>query len=67
MYTSSENCGTCVHSTEINNNYLNCEKHGKVTRYHTCSDYEYDLTMPQPPKRRTLDTARFSKEDFSID
>ena len=68
MYNaSSGNCGTCIFSKEMENDYLNCEKYGKVTRYHTCSNYQFDLTMQQPPKKRTLDTSRFSKEDFSID
>lgn len=68
MYPSSEVCGTCTFATqELSSDTILCEKYGQVSRYHHCSLYQFNLTQKQPPKRRILDTSRFSKEDFSID
>ena len=42
------------------------EKKGLVSRDFCCKHYEYNRLLKRPPKKRNLNTERFSAEDFEI-
>lgn len=64
----SKICATCKHARplETENDYL-CDKHGVVERGYTCRSYKINLLLKRPPKKRSINTARYNPEDFSID
>ena len=64
----SQICATCKFASPlhaIDDDYM-CKKKGLVSRDFCCKHYEYNRLLKRPPKKRNLNTERFSAEDFEI-
>ena len=64
----SKICATCKFATHLQSadEYM-CLKKGPVSRDNTCKHYEYNRLLKRPPKKRSIDTSRYTADDFSID
>lgn len=64
----SKICATCKHARplETENDYL-CSKNGVVERSYTCRSYKLNMLLKRPPKKRSINAARYKAEDFSIE
>ncbi len=64
----SKICATCKFASALHSvdDYM-CSKNGLVSSNYTCKYYDYNRLMKRPPKKRELNTKRFTAEDFSID
>ena len=61
-------CATCKYASPLRSvDDCMCMKYGLVSSNYTCKHYDYNRLMKRPPKKRKLNTDRFSAEDFSID
>ncbi len=64
----SKICATCKFATPLCTvDDFMCQKHGLVSPDFTCKKYDYNRLMKRPPKKRVLNTDRFTQDDFSID
>lgn len=59
-------CEYCIHSTAISEEQVLCSKHGIRPPDSPCRGFRYDPVKRIPPKNNTLDTSRYSKDDFSL-
>ena len=64
----SKICATCKFAAALHSRddeYL-CSKKGLVSYNHKCRHYAYNSLLKQPQKKHSLNTSRFSAEDFEI-
>ncbi len=63
----SKICETCKFASPLcTTDDLMCSKKGLVGRDFTCKYYDFNRLMKRPPKKHTINTDRFSPEDFEI-
>lgn len=63
----SKICATCKFSSSMHAvDDLMCSKKGVVSPDFTCKHYDFNRLMKRPPKKHTLNTDKFSPEDFEI-
>lgn len=61
-------CKYCKNGTHIKvSREVFCKDMGVVSQSHICKKYEFDPFKLKVKRMRTLDTTKFSKDDFSID
>ena len=64
----SKICATCKYSSLLcSTDDMMCSKYGVVNQNHSCKKYDYNRLLKRPPRKRQLNTKRFTAEDFSID
>ena len=64
----SKICATCKFGKPLSStDDLLCEKYGLVSHSHTCRHYDYNRLMKRPPKKRTVKSSAYDKNDFSIE
>ncbi len=63
-----EKCETCAFATSLSycGDFL-CSKYGAVSPDWLCKKYKVNRFLKKPPKKRKIDTSRFSPDDFSIE
>ncbi len=59
-------CSYCKHGRKISETEMICRKHGIVSRASHCGKFFYDPFKRQPPEPVTLNTEKFSPEDFEL-
>ena len=63
----SKICTTCKFASRLNAvEDLMCSKKGVVSPNFSCKHYYYNRLMKRPPKKRSLNSNRYSAEDFEI-
>ncbi len=69
MKKTNENasCSMCLFRGEMDGEYLNCEKKGKVRPTEVCKKYKFDPFAKRVPRQRRFDTSMFDPLDFEID
>ena len=49
-------CATCVYGKHLGElSQVICKKNGVVHETHVCKKYKYNIFLPPPPKKRTID------------
>ena len=59
-------CNYCLWGTKFSNDQILCRKHGVVSESYACRKFTYDPCKRVPSKPKSLDLAKFDKEDFSL-
>ncbi|MGM9552595.1 MAG: hypothetical protein ACI3XA_10110 [Clostridia bacterium] len=59
-------CNMCVFRGELNGDYYNCSKKGKVKPSDICKKYRFDPFSKRPHRQRHFDTSMFDPLDFEI-
>ncbi len=64
----AENCASCRFAKQVvlTGDYM-CEKRGLVKPDFVCKKYSYNVFLKHPPRRRGIDTSKYSPDDFSIE
>ena len=59
-------CACCIHATELNEENVLCDKHGKVDVAHSCWKFSYDPCKRVPVKAKAPDFTKYDSDDFSL-
>lgn len=59
-------CLYCRHCTQIDETQILCIKCGIVSPDHSCRRFSYDPFKRVPPRPKSPDLIKYSKEDFSL-
>lgn len=59
-------CSMCRFRGDIEGEYYNCSKKGKVKPFDVCKKYSFDPFGKRPPRQRRFDTSMFDPLDFDI-
>ena len=63
----SKICATCKFATSMHSvDDLMCSKKGLVAPDFSCKHYYLNHLIKRPPRKRILNTSKFSPEDFEI-
>ena len=60
-------CTYCSHGKSLGNDEVACVRRGVMSSSGHCRGFRYEPTKREPRALQRLDTAMFSKQDFSID
>ncbi|MDR3209173.1 MAG: hypothetical protein LBT36_00900 [Oscillospiraceae bacterium] len=59
-------CEYCRYGSSIGNDELACIKRGIVAPSYRCARFKYDASKRVPEARGSLDTSKYTTEDFKI-
>jgi len=62
----AKSCSYCAHGTRIDCEQVLCIKKGVVPINGKCMKFSYDPCKRVPCKPKTVDFAKYDKEDFSL-
>ena len=60
-------CTYCCHGKSLGNDEVACVRRGIMSSSGYCRGFRYEPTKREPRAVQRLDTAMFSKQDFSLD